>query len=90
MPLYFEIGKGAHEFKWTYAKDDVISSGLDEAGIDAVHVETATGGISIASATGTGNVYSKNGLSAVISMDGTGTYLFEDRNLDTIVRGTAS
>lgn len=55
-----------------------------------MHVETATGGISIASATGTGNVYSKNGLAAVISMDGTGTYLFEDRNLDTIVRGSAS
>lgn len=52
MPVNVEIGKGTHEFKWAYAKDASTSTGADLAGIDAVHVETATGTVEVTSATG--------------------------------------
>lgn len=51
MPISFEIGKGNHEFTWAYAKDSSYSTGADLAGIDAVHVETATGTLYVTSAT---------------------------------------
>lgn len=89
-PSFEEISAGSHVFEWRYAKDSIYSEGLDEAGIDAVHVETVTGSLDVASDTGSGSVRSKNGLSAVLAMDGSGTYLFVDDQLGTYSRGTAS
>ncbi len=59
-------------------------------GIDAVHIETMTGGVDVTSTTGSGDVRSKNGLAAIVSLDGQGTYLFQNVNADTITRATAS
>lgn len=50
-PSAYPVGPGSHVFTWKYAKDSIVSSGLDEAGIDAVHVESVTGSVNVASAT---------------------------------------
>lgn len=51
MPISVEIGKGENEFKWSYEKDDTFSTGSDLGGIDAVHLESVTGSVSVTSAT---------------------------------------
>lgn len=90
MPVTTSIANGTHEFTWTYAKDNTLSGGLDQVGIDAVHIETMTGTVDVTSTTGSGNVRSKNGLAAIVSLDGQGTYLFQNVNADTITRASAS
>ncbi len=88
-PYAYPINAGNHTFEWRYVKDSSVSSGLDQVGIDAVHVESLTGTVSVVSATGENGIHSKNGLSAVLQMGGSGTYAFEN-SLGKISRGTGS
>ncbi|MDD5197505.1 MAG: M4 family metallopeptidase [Candidatus Gracilibacteria bacterium] len=83
------ITSGSHIFKWEYSKDSFMTGGLDQVGIDAVHMVSMIGTLDVSSDTGSGQYVSSSGFQGIFNTPTSYDYV-ASRSDGQMSKGSAS